>query len=358
MTAAGSGAMSPADQDYYARLGVSKEATPEEIKKAYRKAALQFHPDRNPGNKEAEEQFKACAEAYEVLSDPDKRRVYDTYGKEGLEGRGIHTGFGGFEDIFSHFGDIFSDIFGGESPFGARRRKARDLQAEVQVSFEEAAAGVKKELNVPRNVPCSDCQGRGYPPDAPPSTCPQCRGRGKVLHQQGFFTLASGCPVCGGTGQVISKACRTCNGRGAVQKRETMSVDIPPGIDSGNRLVLRGKGDEGAEGWMPGDLFVRVFVKEHELLKREGADLFAEIPVSMFDAALGTEVSLDVLGEKVSIKVPEGSQPGAVFSFRRKGFPRLQEPGRGDLHVALKVVVPTNLSRKQRKLLKEVVDAG
>jgi len=348
-----------ADQDYYARLGLSREATPEEIKKAYRKAAMQFHPDRNPGDKESEEQFKACAEAYEVLSDPEKRRLYDTYGKEGLEGRGIHTGFGGFEDIFSHFGDIFSDIFGGESPFGygSRRRKARDLQVEVQVTFEEAASGVRKEVSVPRSVPCEDCKGRGYPPDSPPTTCPQCRGRGKVLHQQGFFTLASGCPVCGGTGQVVSKPCRSCNGRAVVSKRESVSIDVPPGIDSGNRLVMRGKGDEGGESWVPGDLYVRVFVKEHELLKREGADLHAEVPVSMFDAALGTEVSLDVLGDKVAVKIPEGSQPGTVFTFRRKGFPRLQEPGRGDLYVSLKVVVPTNLSRKQRKLLRDVTQA-
>jgi molecular chaperone DnaJ len=345
------------EQDYYVRLGLSREATPDEIKKAYRRAALQFHPDRNPGNAEAEEQFKACAEAYEVLSDPEKRRLYDTYGKEGLEGRGIHPGFGGFEDIFSHFGDIFSDIFGGESPFGARRRKARDLQTDVQVTFDEAASGAKVEVNVPRSVPCPDCSGRGYPPDAPPTTCPQCRGRGRVLHQQGFFTLASGCPMCGGSGKVVSKACRPCSGRGVVSRREAISVDVPPGIDSGNRLVLRGKGDEGGEGWVAGDLFVRVFVKEHDLLKRDGADLRAEIPISMFDAALGTTVNVDVLGEKIAVKVPEGSQPGTVFTFRRKGFPRLQEHGRGDLHVALKVVIPTSLSRAQRKLLRDVIEA-
>jgi len=344
-------------QDYYQTLGVARGASAEEIKKAYRKAALRYHPDRNAGDPQAEEMFKACAEAYEVLSDPDKRRLYDQYGKEGLEGHGVHTGFSGFEDVFSRFSDIFSDIFGGGFGFGGPRRKARDLQATVTLSFAEAAAGVKRDVKVSRALVCEACAGQGYPSDAPPATCPQCRGRGKILHQQGFFTLASTCPVCGGAGKVVSKSCPTCGGRGTTPREETLVVDIPAGVDDGNRLVLRGKGDEGGQGWAPGDLFVRIHVEPHEFLQREGADLFAEVPVSMIDAALGTEVTLDVLGEKVKVHVPEGTQPGTVSTYRRKGFPRLQEPGRGDLHVSIRVVVPTRLSRKQKKLLKEFPDA-
>lgn len=344
--------MAPAE-DYYERLDVSREASPEEIKKAYRKAALLYHPDRNAGEPAAEAMFKACAEAYEVLSDPEKRRLYDQFGKAGLEGRGYHPGFSGFEDVFTRFSDIFSDIFGSEFGFGARRRKARDQQVAITLSFSEAASGVKREVAVTRSMACAACGGKGYPSDAPPSTCPQCRGRGKILHQQGFFTLASTCPVCGGAGKVMSRPCEPCEGRGATQKEESLVVDIPAGVDDGNRLVLRGKGDEGGQGWVPGDLYVHIRVEPHEFLQREGADLFAELPVSMVDAALGTEITLDVLGEKVRVQVPEGTQPGTVTSYRRKGFPRLQEPGRGDLHVTLRVVVPTRLSRKQKKLLRE-----
>lgn len=347
--------------NYYELLEVERDAPADEIKRAFKKAALKYHPDRNQGDASAEETFKACAEAYEVLSDPDKRQIYDRFGKEGLEGRGVHTGFSGFDDVFSHFGDIFSDIFGGMGggPFGfnQRRRKAHDLQMDTHIGFDEAARGLKKDIEISRPVTCSDCKGRGYPADAPPSTCPECRGRGKVLYQQGFFTLSNTCSTCRGAGKVVTKSCDACHGEGRTPSRETVSVDIPAGVATGNKLVLRGKGEEGGEGIDPGDLFVRIFVAEHEFLKREGAELYAEIPVSMVDVALGSEQKLSVLEDTVRIKIPEGTQPDAVFTFRSKGFPRLQETGRGDLHVRVRVVIPKKLNRKQKKLLKEFSEA-
>jgi molecular chaperone DnaJ len=349
-----------ADPSYYDILGVSASAEADEIKKAYRKKAFQFHPDRNPGNHEAEEQFKNAAEAYEVLSDPEKRRVYDRFGKEGLRGQGMESDIHDFSDIFSHFGDIFNDIFGVDrGGFGGRRRRqARDIYVDVRVGFEEAAFGVAREVEVRRSQPCSACHGKGYPPDSPPKACHVCGGRGQVIHQQGFFTLSGPCPNCEGAGAVITRPCRECQGRGSVRVASQVTVNIPPGVASGNNLVLRGQGEVGGEGWKPGDLYVRIQVEDHPLLTRDGADLHAEIPVGLVQAALGTEVELEVLRDDLTVKIPEGAQPGDVIRMRGKGFPHLQAPGRGDLFVHLKVVVPTSLTRKQRKLLKEFMEAA
>jgi molecular chaperone DnaJ len=343
--------------DYYELLGVSRTVTDEELKKAYRKAALKYHPDRNPGDKAAEEKFKELSEAYSVLSDPEKRASYDRYGHAAFE-QGGAPGFGGFdfsgnfEDIF---GDLFGDIFGGGGGRGGRRRPRRgeDLSYNLEISFEEAAFGTEKTISIPRMVQCETCQGKGSKPGTTSKTCTTCRGSGQVRFQQGFFTIARTCNQCGGQGSVISDPCGPCRGTGATRKTSMLQVKIPAGVDSGARLKLRGEGEASLAGGPAGDLYVLLRVREHPLFSRQHNDVICEIPISFPQAALGSEIEVPTLEGKLKMKVPAGTQSGNVFRLRSKGVIDLHNGGRGDQLVRVMVETPRKLSPKQRELLEE-----
>jgi len=340
------------DKDYYEILGVTRSATQEEIKKAYRKMALKYHPDRNPDNKEAEEKFKEASEAYEVLSDPEKRQIYDQFGHEGLRGTGF-TGFRGFEDIFSSFGDIFGDFFG----FGGRPRsgpiRGDDLRYDLEISFEEAAFGKEVELEIPRTVKCEACGGSGAKPGTRPIPCPACGGRGQVTRSQGFFSISTTCPTCQGTGQIIPEPCSACQGTGRVKQKRKVSLKIPAGVDTGSRLRLRGEGEAGGRGGPPGDLYVVIHVTPHESFERNGDDIFCKIPISFTTASLGGKIEVPTLDGSETIQIKRGTQSGEVFRLKGKGFPRLQGYGRGDEIIQVTVSVPKKLTKRQEELLRE-----
>ncbi len=347
----------PSDRNYYEILGVFRDANEDEIKKAYRKLALRYHPDRNPGDKEAEERFKDAAEAYEVLRDREKRRIYDLYGHEGLSGTGF-TGFGGFEDIFSAFGDIFEDFFG----FGGRRsrrtRAARghDLRYDLKLTLEQAYTGKEEEIVFEKWGSCDPCHGTGIMPGSEPGICPHCHGRGEIVHSQGFFQIRTTCSTCNGTGQVIVDPCRTCNGKGKIKVERKVLVRIPPGVDIGTQLRIKGEGESGENGGPPGDLFVVIYVQEHDFFLRDGDDLRCQIAVSFVQAALGTEVAIPVLGDskEMRITIQEGAQPGEIIRLKGKGMPSLRRGrGYGDLFVQVMVKIPARLSQRQRELLME-----
>ena len=344
-------------RDYYETLGVSRDSDAGEIKKAYRKLALQYHPDRNPGDKEAEERFKEAAEAYEVLRDGEKRRIYDLYGHAGLEGTGF-TGFGGFEDIFSAFGDIFEDFFG----FGGRRsrragvRRGNDLRYDLELSLEEAYGGKEEELVFDRWELCEACGGSGMEPGSKPEMCSNCQGRGEIIRSQGFFQIRTTCSRCGGTGQIIVDPCRECQGNGKLRAERKVLIKIPPGVDTGTQLRIKGEGEPGEAGGPQGDLFVVIFVKEHSFFGRDGDDLRCQITISFIQAALGTEVSIPMLhsDEEKNIAIPEGVQPEEIIRLKGMGMPSLRRgKGYGDLFVKIIVKIPTRLSQKQRELLAE-----
>ena len=346
-------------RDYYEVLGVGKTATDQEIKSAYRKLALKHHPDRNPGDKQAEDLFKEAAEAYSVLADTDKRHMYDRFGHAGLGGAA--TGgfdpnvFTGFEDILGGLGDVFGlgDIFGG----GGRRRgpqRGSDLRYDLEISFDESAKGAEMALQIPRAEQCETCRGSGAAEGSKPSTCPQCQGRGQLRYQQGFFTVARTCGQCRGTGTVIAKPCQTCKGAGRVQKERKLTVRIPPGIASGQRLRLTGEGEAGPSGGPAGDLYVVVHVQEHAFFQREGNDLFCEIAVSYPTLALGGEISVPTLEGAEPLRIPEGTQTGTTFRLRGKGMPDVGGRGRGDLQATVKVSIPRKLTKDQRKLLEDL----
>ncbi len=350
--------MPPSRRDFYEVLGVSRDASQEEIKKAYRKLALRHHPDRNPGDKEAEEKFKEASGAYQILSEPERRAQYDRFGHAAFEQQGF-SGFdfsAGFEDLFS---DIFGDFFGGtRSRSRSRVRRGDDLRYNLELSFEEAAFGCDKRLSIPRWKACGECSGRGTQGGSAPRTCPSCRGSGQMRFQQGFFSIAKTCSQCGGQGTVISDPCRACGGEGRARSTQTLSVKIPPGVDNGSRLKLRGEGEVGAGGGPPGDLYVEISVREHPLFTRQGSDVVCEVPVSFTQLALGSEIEVPTLEEKMKIRVPAGTQTGAVFRLRGKGSPDLQRYGRGDQLVRVNVEIPVKLSARQRELLEEYAANG
>lgn len=345
-------------RDYYEILEVHRNASETEIKKAYRKLALKCHPDKNPGDAEAEGRFKELSEAYAVLSDSQKRALYDQYGHAGVEqGGGFSSGgFGGtpFEDLF---GDIFGDIFGG----GSRRsggRRGDDLRYNLSISFEEAAFGLETKIQVPRHKTCNTCDGSGAKPGTAPQTCQTCAGHGQVRFQQGFFSLTRPCPDCDGEGKRITDPCPECHGRGVTRSKKNLSLKIPAGVESGNRLKLSNEGEPGTHGGPPGDLYVVIAVKEHPIFQRQGQDILCEIPISFAQAALGCELQAPTLEGKVDLKIPAGTQSGKVFKLSAKGIPALHGYGRGDELVVVRVETPTKLSARQKELLEEFSREG
>lgn len=361
-------------KDYYGTLGVARTASPEEIKKAYRKKALECHPDRNQGNPKAEAEFKLVSEAYEVLSDENRRRVYDQYGEEGLRGAGVGGGAGGFPGGFSSmeealrtfmgaFGggrggsggeSIFDSFFGGGEGGGEEEaRKGTSKKATVKVTFEEAARGLEKEIAINNYVVCSACNGLGAKSRAGIKTCATCQGKGQVYQSRGFFSMSSTCPHCGGAGQVITDPCRTCNGAGRNKEKQRIKIRIPAGVDNGMRLKMTGYGDAGEAGGPPGDLYVYIEVEPHEAFKREGDDVYLEVPITFTEAALGCKKEVPTpLGEQVRIQVPEGTQSGKLLRVSAKGFPNVHGQGHGDLLVRVSVETPVKLSEKQKELLR------
>ncbi len=348
-----------AKRDYYEVLGIGRDADGATIKKAYRQAAIQHHPDKNPGDPQAEEQFKEASEAYEVLSDAEKRQVYDRFGHEGLDQRGFHHGFGATEDIFSAFGSIFDDLFGfGGGRRGGRHSRGADLQVELSVTLEEVLEGAKRSLSVEYRELCSACGGSRSAPGSAPETCRTCAGRGQVVRAQGFFSISTTCPACGGSGQVIVRPCPRCRGAGVEPVPKTVTVTVPPGADTGTRLRLRGLGDSGPSGGAPGDLYVLIVVERHAVFEREGGHLVCQVPITFAQAALGAHIEVPTLGEPEKLRVPAGTPTHTVFQLKGKGLPHLQHRGHGDLVVQVIVEVPKKLTREQRRLLEEFDGQG
>lgn len=350
-------------RDYYEVLGVAKTATAEELKKAFRKQAMQHHPDRNPGDKDAEHKFKEVNEAYDILKDDQKRAAYDQYGHAAFEGGMGGRGAGGQGFDFTSFSDIFDDLFGefmGGRGGGQRGggNRGSDLRYNLEITLEDCFKGKTAKIRVPTSIACEACDGSGAEAGAQPIACPTCKGAGKVRAQQGFFTIERACPTCGGAGRVIEKPCKVCGGAGRTHKEKTLSVDIPPGVDEGNRIRLAGEGEAGLRGGAPGDLYVFLSVKPHRLFRREGQHLHCRVPVSMTTAALGGAVEVPTLdGGQARITLPEGTQTGKQFRLRGKGMPSLQQSGfgagHGDLYIQVMVETPVKLSKKQRELLEE-----
>jgi len=339
--------------DYYDKLGIGRNATLDEIKSAYRQLALKYHPDRNPGDKIAEDEFKRVSEAYQVLSDPEKRQLYDIYGHAGLNGFDV-GGFGGFEDIFSSFGDIFEDFFG----FSRRGRATRvqpgaDLRHTVTLTLNEVLEGVEKEIDVERRVLCQRCEGEGREPGTQVQTCSSCGGRGQVSQSRGLLRVFTTCPACQGTGSFISRPCETCGGSGTTYEKRQMQVRIPSGVDSGTRLRLRGEGEAGRFGGPPGDLYIDVQVAPHPYLNRRGRDLLYQTELSFVQAALGWQITVPTLNGSASVDIPPGTQSGEFFSLSGEGLPDLKSKKRGNLLVEVSLKTPTQLTPRQEELLKE-----
>ena len=349
-------------KDYYQILGVGKTASDEELKKNYRKIAMQCHPDRNPGDKQAEEKFKEAAEAYEVLSDRQKREIYDQYGHAGLSNTGFQ-GFSGFDDVFSNFGDIFEDVFGfGRTRGRGRTRQAAragaDLRYDLKISFLDAAFGLTTTIDLEKLYTCRECQGTGAAPGTSSSTCPTCQGRGQVIQSSGFFTISSTCPHCHGQGKFITKPCPTCRGTGKEQQRKTVELKIPAGVETGSRLRLRGEGETGEQGGPCGDLYVFLQVEDHDFFVRSEDDIICRVPISFVQASLGGTVTVPTLEGSEKIKIPRGTQTGRTFRLKGKGIPHLQGYGRGDQIIEVFVQIPTALTRKQEELLREFEKLG
>lgn len=355
-------------RDYYELLGVSRNADAGEIKKAYRQAALKFHPDRNPGNKEAEDKFKEASEAYEVLSDPQKRQLYDSYGHAGLEGAGFR-GFSGVEDIFGAFGSIFEEFFGG-SPFGGfdfgfgRRSHAKsarharsgaDMRHDITISFEESAFGTEREISLTKQSACDSCSGSGAEASEGREDCRVCGGSGHVTHSQGFFMLQTTCPKCHGAGSVIVKPCSECRGSGRVRKTKKINVKVPAGVEDGMRLILRGEGEAGTGGGASGDLYVVVSIRAHDFFRRDGDDVRCRVPISFPEASLGAKIKVPTLYGEEEVFIPDGIETGQNIKLKGKGFPNVHSRKKGDQIIEIFVRTPKKLSRRQKELLEEFI---
>ena len=343
-----------AKRDYYEVLGVNRGAAEADVKKAYRRLAMKHHPDRNSGDANAEEKFKEASEAYEVLSDPEKRERYDRFGHAGVDGvsdGGINAG--GFADIGDVFSDVFGDIFGGGGRARRASRRGRDLQYNLELSLEQAVRGDSVEIRVPTLAACVECDGSGAKLGTSPSACPDCEGRGQIRVSQGFFSLQQTCPRCHGAGRVVLDPCRACRGRGRVERRKTLAVDVPAGVDNGDRVRLSGEGEAGMSGAPPGDLYVQMHVAEHPIFTRDNTNLYCDVPLGFADAALGGEIEVPTLDGRVKLKVPAETQTGKLFRLRGRGAPAVRGGPTGDLLCRVVVETPVHLSDKQKGILRE-----
>jgi molecular chaperone DnaJ len=353
-----------AKRDYYEVLGVGRNASQDEVKRAYRQQALKYHPDRNPGNKEAEEKFKEAAEAYSVLGDPENRSTYDRFGFDGLRGEGF-AGFPGFNaSVFEEFEDILGSFFGLGDLFGTRERRTRsypqrgrDLALEMEITLEEAAAGTEKEISLSRAEKCPACAGSGMEPGTRKIVCPTCQGHGQLRYQQGFFTVSRTCSQCHGAGELISAPCKECRGSGQVKQKKNLTIRIPPGVDDGSRLRLEGEGEPGDGGHLKGDLFVVIRVAKHHFFERQESDLFFQLTISFTQAALGVSVEVPTLDQETEVlKIPAGTQSGEVFKLKGKGIKDLRSRRKGDMHVKVLVRTPLNLAKEEKALLRRLAE--
>ena len=354
-------------EDYYNVLGVDRVAGTEDIKRAYRKLALKYHPDKNQGNKEAEEKFKIAAEAYEVISDPDKRRRYDQYGHEGLRG-GDSRGFGNFEDIFDAFGDIFGgggggggsifeDFFGGGGRRQAEKRGA-SLRCDIAIDFKDVATGIEKSIEITKRDFCEECRGTGARKGTSPVSCPYCKGKGEIHQRQGFFTIRTTCPKCQGNGKIIETPCGKCSGHGVYPKKSNIKVQVPAGIEDGSRLRVTGQGESGANGAHPGDLYCDIHIKPHSIFKRQDYDIICEFPITFTQAALGSEIEVPtILGKMRKVRIPAGMQSDDIISVKGEGFPHVRGFGVGNMLVHVVVETPTKLTPRQEELLREFAES-
>ena len=348
-------------RDYYEILGVERTVTEAHLKTAYRKLAMKHHPDRNPGDKEAEERFKEAAEAYAVLCDAEKRSLYDRFGHQGVNAAG--GGAGGFDpSVFNDFSDILGNMIGFGDAFGGGRRsggpqRGSDLRYDLEIGFDEAAKGIETTIQIPRHEACATCSGSGAAPGSQPTTCPQCRGQGQVRFQQGFFTVARTCPQCRGAGRIVSRPCPDCRGEGMVARDRKITVKIPAGIATGQQLRLQNEGEGGAQGGPPGHLYVAVQVQEHPFFRRDGMNLYCEVPVNFTTLALGGDVQVPTLDGTDSVRVAEGTQTGATLRLRGKGMPDVNGRGRGDLFATVQARTPKKLTKEQRHLLDQLAKA-
>ena len=348
-----------AKRDYYEVLGVSRDAETAQIKRAYRKAAMKYHPDRNPGDNEAEERFKEAAEAFEVLNDQEKRQLYDRFGHDGPSQAGF-SGFSGSDEIFNHFGDLFGDLFGNLG-FGGRGRggpaRGGDIKVQLEITLEDVVKGANRDVVVPRREACEPCGGSGAKPGTAPETCRHCGGRGQVVHRPGFFTLQTTCPVCRGEGRMIANPCNDCGGTGAVQRETTLTVNVPPGVDDGQTLRIQGRGQAGPAGGQPGNLYVVLRLRPDSRFVRDEYDIHSKIEISMFQAALGCVVETDTLEGTEEVEIKPSTQAGEVIIRRHQGIPVLGERGRGDHHVHVEVTIPEDLTKDEAEVLRQMAEA-